>query len=512
MRSGGLVMAVKVGVAAVAVALSTTAGAVGMQPREAPGHGAAGIGDPYYPLYGNGGYRVSHYGIDVTYRPGSGRLTGTTVIKARATQRLSRFDLDFLLRTTSVTVNGARASFVHRPRHELVVTPASTLARGDAMRIRVTYSDVPEDVNFSAIGGWFSPHRGALALGEPEIAVLWFPSNDHPRDKARFDITVRVPHGVEAISNGRLNSVRQRGAERVWRWHVGSPMATYLAFLAIGQYQVERGVTPSGLHYLNAYAGRLGRYETPAKRSVRTTPLIAEWESGIFGPYPFKQIGGVIPPFPVGFALENQTRPVHSKLFFDGQINTYVIAHETAHQWFGDSVSVHNWKDTWLNEGFATYAEWLWTHYTGFARPNQIFRYDYRHLGRHDDFWKLEVGDPGPGREFEGPVYERGAMTLQAIHNVVGERAFGRILRGWARSQAGSNGSTPEFRRLAERIGGKDLGHVFHVWLHTTRRPAPTAANGFPVSSGQQKLSVRDRSQLRTLMRTTSQLARAEGR
>ena len=102
-------------------------------------------------------------------------------------------------------------------------------------------------------------------------------------------------------------------------------------------------------------------------------------------------------------------------------------------------------------------------------------------------------------------------MTLQAVHNKVGDRAFHQFLRRWAATHAGSNGSTAQFRRLAERISGTNLDHVFHVWLHTTRRPAPTAANGFPVSAGKSTLSQRDRSHLQQLNRTTRLLARAEG-
>ena len=505
-------MSVRIGAVALSAAVVVGVGWGPTQARQAPEPGAAGIGDPYYPNYGNGGYRVSHYDIDVAYDLRTGRLTGTTVITARATRDLSAFDLDFLLRTTSVSVNGVAASYQRQRPQELVVTPAAALAEGEAMRIEVAYTGVPEDVNFAAIGGWFSPGRGALGLGEPEIAVLWYPSNDHPRDKATFDITVRVPAGVEAISNGSLRSVGRVGDDRVWRWHVGSPMATYLAFLAIGQYEVEQGTSPSGLPYLNAYAKGLGRYEVPAKRSVRSTPLIAEWEAGIFGPYPFGEIGGVIPPFPVGFALENQTRSVHSKLFFDGHTNTYVIVHETAHQWYGDSVSVHNWKDIWLNEGFATYAEWLWSDYTGFVRPNQSLRQAYDAFGKRNDFWKLEIGDPRPRHLFDFPVYLRGAMTLQAIHNVVGGRDFRRLLRTWATVKSGSDGTTRQFRLLAQRISGQDLRHVFRVWLHTTTRPAPTEANGYPTGPSRTALTLRQRADFTTMIDTTKRLARAESR
>jgi aminopeptidase N len=497
--------------AVLAVGLLASSGAAVTDDHQARRQGAAGIGDPYYPLAGNGGYQVSHYGIDVSYHPVSGRLTGSTVITARAKQRLTRFDLDFLLHATSVKVNGVRAAHHRHRRHELVIRPATPVRKGDVMRVRVAYTGVPEDVSFDAIGGWFSPHRSALAVGEPEVAVLWFPSNDHPRDKARYDITVRVPRGVEAISNGTLRSVGRSGGHRVWRWHVGSPMATYLAFLAIGQYQVEQGVTPSGLPYLNAFAKRLGPYEVQAKRSVRSTPVIAEWESGIFGPYPFGQLGGVIPSYNVGFALENQTRSVYSKTFFGGHINTFVIAHETAHQWYGDSVSVHNWADAWLNEGFATYAEWLWAGYTQFVRPNQVFRANYNFYRRHPSFWKLAVANPGRGHEFDEPVYVRGAMALQALHNVVGDPAFKKIVKTWARVKAGGNGSTPQLRRLAERISGRDLSRLFHVWVHSRTRPAPTRANGFPVRSAQTKLSDVERRHVATVIRATRRLARAEG-
>jgi Peptidase family M1 domain/Peptidase M1 N-terminal domain len=218
-----------------------------------------------------------------------------------------------------------------------------------------------------------------------------------------------------------------------------------------------------------------------ARASFAREPEIVEFLSDNFGPYPFHDAGGVVDHLAgVGFALENQTRPIYAQEFFSDQPSgDDVIVHELAHQWYGDSVSVHFWADIWLNEGFATYAEWLWSEHEGGATPQEIFDGDIANIPADDPFWQLVIGDPGPADLFDQPIYVRGAMTLQSLRNAVGDDAFFRILRKWASSHRGGNGSTAEFIKLAERVSGQDLGALFDTWLFTAGKPdvpAPVAA------------------------------------
>ncbi|HZA16501.1 MAG TPA: M1 family peptidase, partial [Pseudonocardiaceae bacterium] len=165
--------------------------------------GAEGIGDPYFPRAGNGGYDVTGYDIQIRYDPATGRLEGNTTITALATESLSRFNLDLRLAASAVTVDDRPAEIRH-DGGELQVTPAQPVLRGQPMVVRVNYAGVPSDISYGAEQPWMRTVDGALALGEPDSAAWWYPSNDHPSDKATVAVTATVPAGVEAISNGAL--------------------------------------------------------------------------------------------------------------------------------------------------------------------------------------------------------------------------------------------------------------------------------------------------------------------
>jgi aminopeptidase N len=150
------------------------------------------------------------------------------------------------------------------------------------------------------------------------------------------------------------------------------------------------------------------------------------------------------------------------------------MVHELAHQWFGDSVSLRDWNDVWLNEGFASYAEWLWqghvSHDQAWARHH--FRNLYRVYSADNPFWKLAPADPGSRRRmFDQRVYDRGAMALQALRMRVGNPAFFRIMRTWAKERAYGAGTTPQFKRLAERVSGRQLDQLFRDWLYRPAKP-----------------------------------------
>lgn len=493
MRRVVLVMAAAL--AAAMVLAGTPAHAVGAATPATPATtattavapGAAGIGDPYYADYGNGGYDVTHYDIRLRYWPGTDKLAGTTTILARARADLSRLNLDFALTVSEVRVNGWPARFAREGDHELVVTPARPVTSGQNLTIVVRYSGTPSQVAVAGLTPWVRTPDGAVAAGEPEIAWWWYPSNDHPLDKATFDVSVLVPDGVEALSNGVMSGQTRAelpGWSR-WSWRHDKPMATYLAFLVIGQYDVRTDTAPNGQPVINAYSTRLGEFAEHAVASVERTAEVVQWEQGLFGTYPFEAQGGVVvPPSTLGFALENQTRSVYAAEFFRRGSNTYVVVHENAHQWFGDSVSVHHWEDIWLNEGFASYAEWLWSESVGEGTAQELFDFNYARNPADSSFWQVVVGDPGVSNMFDSAVYQRGAMTLHQLRLTTGDQAFFQILREWTTSRRYGNGTTPDFRSLAERISGKDLDHLFTTWLFTPTRPdlgAVTTSKAVPV-------------------------------
>jgi Peptidase family M1 domain/Peptidase M1 N-terminal domain len=670
--------------------------------------GAAGLGDPYYPLDGNGGYDVQHYDLAVSYDPATDRLTGVATISARATQALSAFNLDFVgLRLRSVTVNGV-AAVATRNRGELTVKPKNGLPNGSDFTVVATYDGVPKTLEEFGLSGFIHTDDGAIVIGEPHVAATWFPANDHPRDKASFTFHIAVPAGLEAISNGVLVSQQTSGGWTTWTWDAVEPMTTYLAMMAIGEFEVrayqddgikywdaidsalmadaEPPITPiagdqflysqradssykrltrtidvptggaqvsfqvnrntegafdflfveartaggsdwTTLPDLNGHTNQdtgacpytmnihpfLGHYMTdvppdlgdpddpdddiyfpcattgttgawnaisdvsdgwetwsvqlpngggstvqtevsiayvsddifqargvviddivvstgqgttsfeadaspldgwviaaaapdgsPGNENTWTItgfvpavpgpgasalvsfdrqPEILDFEAKKFGPYPFSASGGVVDAADVGFALENQTRPTYSPGFFFGGPNDFVVVHELAHQWYGDSLAVEAWQHIWLNEGFATYAEWLWSEDQGFGTAQDNFDFWVSIFPPGDPFWDLTIGDPGPEALFAFEVYIRGGMTLQALRNEVGDGRFFRILREWSASQAGGNVTTDEFIALAEGIAHRDLDPLFDAWLFTPGLPGAAASAGVALRS-----------------------------
>ena len=196
-------------------------------------------------------------------------------------------------------------------------------------------------------------------------------------------------------------------------------------------------------------------------------PEIIKFEESVFGGYPFSAAGGIVDRADIFFALENQTRPIYSEFFFGApEGNDFVVVHELAHMWFGDSLALKRWQDIWLNEGFATYAEWLWSEREGFGTAQENFD-SFTGIPADDPFWTLAIGDPGPGSLFDFPVYGRGAMTLHALRLEVGDADFFRILRGWATTRAGDNVTTAEFIQFAERTSNEQLDDLFNAWLST---------------------------------------------
>jgi aminopeptidase N len=461
-----------------ALGLTTaTPGSAYPAPTRGATTGAAGIGDPYFPSDGNGGIDVQHYDVRVGYAFGPGRLTGRTALDVVATQELTRFDLDFLLDVDSVRVDGRRAAFHRRGDHELRITPARPLAAGQPFRVVVRYADRPARHASRGERNWLADSHEVVTMNEPHMATWWFPADDHPRDKATFDITVTVPRGKQVVANGVLAGKRRHDGRTTWHWRADEPMASYLAFFAAGDFETRTGDCAG----VPAYVAVSRRQPEPARRTSagdllqRTCDVLAAY-TPVLGPYPFSTTGGLLTSLPVGFALENQTRPTYPAL--PGS-TAPLVAHELAHQWFGDLVSVDGWRDIWLNEGFAQFLQTWYGEVAG-GQPAQDWLVDtYRSFADDKAFWDLPIDDPGPARLFDGAVYTRGAMAVQALRHRLGDAVFWSLLRTWLAQHAGGNGSVAQFQALASSVTGQDLGAFFDTWLRQRTVPARTAENGF---------------------------------
>ena len=444
--------------------------------RAEPVDGSSGIGDPYWPLDGNGGIDVARYTIANRYAFATGRLSGRTRVDLTATADLRSFSLDFLLPVSKVTVDGVRAGFTRTDGgHELRITPAAPLAAGSRHRVAVTYAGRPSRASYLGERNWLANRREVVTMNEPHMAPWWFPANDHPQDKAMVDVQITVPRGREVISNGRLLGRKVGRRSTTWHWRADEPMVPYLAFFAAGDFEIARG-KHRGLPWLVAVSERLRpASRRAAMRLMKQTPRVVAGLEKDLGRYPFSVVGGLTTSLDPGFALENQTRPTYP---FVGGTYTSLVVHELAHQWFGDDIAVQNWRDIWLNEGFATFMEWRWAETHGGRSAAATLRDYYDGSGPTASLWSVPIGDPGAGRIFTGAVYTRGAMTLQALRNRVGDEVFWRIMRTWIAEQRGGNGASEEFESLAARVSGQDLSGFFAAWLRTATKPARSADNG----------------------------------
>ena len=638
--------------------------------------GSPGLGDEYFPLDGNGGYDVRHYDLDLAYDPETDTLTGVATITAVATQHLSSFNLDLDgLTVRDVEVNGVPATW-ERAGGELTITPARGLRDHTRFTVRIEYDGVP--VTLADGSGFIHTDDGALAVGEPHGAATWYPANDYVTDKASYTIRLTVPEGLEAISNGYLARRTAGQGTTTWTGVARDPMVSYLAMLAIGEFDVraykQRGISywdavdprlyepavprtgeqyaltqsadlaykrltrtisvPAGggelsfwvwrdteptwdfffveahpvgsddwttlpdenghtsqdtgnscpfwlglhpflEHYqtateegcdpegttgewhaasgasygyeqwtidLSAYAGQTievalsyasddivaypgvfvddvsgpggqgttsfeadgdvldgwtvsgapaGSEPNPNDWKVGTAadapepigtfidasleqePEVLAFLSSLYGRYPFGTSGGIVDAASISFALETQTRPIYSAGFFtDLQSGEDVVVHELAHQWVGDYVSIARWQDIWLNEGFATYSEWLWSEADGRETAQEIFDFYASVIPADDPFWTVVIGHPqSEDLLFDISVYYRGAMALHALRTEIGDRAFFRLLRVWIREQRGGQATIEEFIATAERVSGMQLDELFQVWLYTPSKP-----------------------------------------
>jgi aminopeptidase N len=450
-----------IAVAAGSLAVAPEATAQGAMP------GSSGLGDPYFPGSGNGGYDAAHYDLAIDYAPRSERLEATARILATASQDLSQFNLDFRgPRITRITVQGQPAAFRRRGQ-ELIVTPPAAIPAGTEFEVVVGYAGRVGPIRGPGglSEGWFPTGDGAFVAGEPRGSPTWFPCNDIPTDKATYLIRITVPNGRKAFANGILVDRIRQGSNTTFVWRQDEPMATYLATATNGRFELET----STIGGIPSYVAVDPREAAASRRSLRKLPAILELLESEFGPYPFSSTGAIVDKARfVGYALETQTMPI-----YDRAPDEVLVVHELAHQWFGDSVTPERWQEIWLNEGFATWAEWLWIAHRDGQPIERTFNAFYRTPASEKGFWNPPPGDPGgPKHLFDGTVYVRGAMTLEALRQRVGDPVFKSILRRWAAEHQYANASTAEFTALAEEESGQELDAFFADWLYERGKPS----------------------------------------
>ena len=452
---------------ALAVPLLVLALVGGLTASAAGRTGHTGHTDTLFPQQGHPEYDARHYDVRLDYDPRTNRLAARTTIRAFTSEPRQLFRLDLVgMRVTSVRVDGLPAGFRRSAEH-LVVRPRVPVA--GRFTTTVTYSGVPREITDAdgSTEGWVRTDDGAIALGEPVGTMAWIPSDNTPGDKARYRFEVTVPRGFQAAANGDLVSRQDHGRSTTWTWRVRDRMATYLAMVAVGRFTVYR----SSMRSVTGRRIPVWSFVDPTTQRSGTAravlPQVLRFQERLFGPYPVTSAGMVVDNASVGYALETQNRP-----FYPDSVDAATLVHESAHQWFGNSVTLRDWHDIWLPEGFATYAEWLWTGAHDGRTPAERFD-DLYDTPPSSGLWSpapTEFTDPAD--LFGEPVYNRGAMTLQALRERIGDADFFQLLKRWAADYRQGNAGTAQLLRLAEQVSGEQLDQLFADWLELDGRPS----------------------------------------
>ncbi len=437
------------------------------------------MGDDYYPLLGNGGYDVEHYTIALEIDVAAGSLNdATTTIDAIATQELSAFNLDFRgPEIDEVAVDGVAAHW-SRSGGELTITPQAPLAARAPFEVTVRYHGTPDGDEDRFEKGWWATGNSVFAVGEPRGSDVWYPVNGHPLDKATYTLEITVPEEFEVVANGHRREVSiadglDGQSTRTFVWENEEPTASYLVMFHAARMDVSIEERPDGITLLTAFPPTI---DAQTRAVFDDVPAMLDFFESIYGPYPFTALGNtVFEDTSFNAALETQ-----GLISYDASsVRENTVAHEIAHQWFGNSVSPEQWRGIWLNEAFARYAEVLWAEYahgedaalTTLRRQMSSFA----NASRGTDGDEILIGDPGPEHLFSEAVYAGGALMLDDLRHHLGDETFFALLRAWTTQHQYGNASTADFIALAEEVSGEDLDAFFQEWLLTPWTPERVA-------------------------------------
>lgn len=430
------------------------------------------VGDPYTPMLGNTGYDVQKYTLRMTLDPEDPMVGAHVTVEAISTlANLGQISLDFIgFEIDELQASGAELAGYAREEGKLVINFAAPLAEGQPFSLEITYSGEPafEPSDYAP----FEPYLGLIyqqerrrlyVLSEPDGSRYYFPCNDHPTDKARFRFEITVPEELVAVANGTLvdtqteipNAMLDGRAGDRYIWEAADEMATYLAVIAIGDYVRVDGRSPDGVE-LRSYVFPDLRVEMEA-----FTPTMGEmldWMSARFGAYPFEAYG-ILTVRGAGASMESQTMSVIA----GSPSNEDLMAHEMAHMWFGDWVSLESWGDIWRNEGFATYIAALWVTRDSPGQMAQMMEYWEQPF--RSGFLDRPLVNPPPREMFGISTYYKGALLVHDLREEMGDEAFFAGLRLYFERYGGGTAPHQQFQAALEEAAGKSLGAFFAEWL-----------------------------------------------
>ncbi|MDC7119490.1 M1 family metallopeptidase [Corynebacterium sp. MSK151] len=457
---------------------------------------SADFTNPYTGIAFNLGFRVNKYELDLDYRVGPNRLKATATLHIEINAWTSHITLDFADALGADSVDAISDSQAHsidvkRWRHsgrKLRVTFDRELAPDETLRLIVTYSGTPRPVR-SKWGeiGWEELENGALVASQPVGAASWYPCDDDPEVKAFYEFTMVTDAPYEVVAPGLADApVNVGGSRRRWRFVTEEPMASYLATINVGQFKkVELPCQTS-----TVVAWVPSELVANARHDFRDQGRMLDEFAKLFGPYPFRAYQVVICEDDLEIPIEAQGLSIFGANHADGK-DTWnrLIAHELSHQWFGNSVGISQWRDIWLNEGFACYSEWVWSEVSGGASADVHARKHYLDLLEDDQ--DIVIANPGPKLMFDDRLYKRGALTVHALRLLLGDEVFFDLVRKWTTTNRHSVVDAVDFRALANRVcreRGITTSHldvIFDSWLSRSSLPDfPTDPTRSPADQG----------------------------
>ncbi|MBV7293583.1 M1 family metallopeptidase [Corynebacterium sp. TAE3-ERU16] len=395
-----------------------------------------GTRDSYTGVDFNLGFHIRHYRLELDYRVEPNRLTGTATLDMENYLPLKQLTLDLgpSLKVGKITATGSGGVHVgivrwRHARGKLLLTFDTEIPVDSEFTLSVTYSGSPRPVR-SPWGtlGWEELENGSLVASQPCGAPSWFPCDDTPDEKARYDILVSADNPYAVICNGELVERRRSGSRTSWHYRTEHAMATYLATVQVGQYSEFdaadfdprlSGPAPTAPPAPVPVSVFLPAGTAPAARVEFADQVeMLRLYSRLFGPYPFARYKVVVTEDSLEIPLEAQGLSIFGSNHVDGRkTQERLIAHELSHQWFGNSLGLAQWNDIWLNEGFACYAEWLWFEHSAGVPAAEAARRHHRILSRLPK--DVLLADPGPKLMFDDRVYKRGALVVHALRCLI---------------------------------------------------------------------------------------------
>lgn len=418
--------------------------------------------DAYAPHSGDSRYSVSRYSLDLDYTPRVNRLQGTAALAVEVLQPTRGLRVDLVgLRVTRVRVDGRIHKQVTQGPRALQLRFAEELPAGRRLQLEIEYGGKPTPLRSQwGLIGWEELENGALVASQPTGAPTWFPCNDRLGDRSRYELRFACDREFLVAATGTPGRPVQRGGKRVWTFASEVPTATYLVAVHVGEYR--------------SYELAPARLLTPAKHATQVraafapVPRIVEVFEDWFGEYPQEELTIVVTGEELEIPLEAQGMATFG-LNHCAPVEQRLIAHEIAHQWFGNSVGIARWTDIWLNEGFACYAEWIWSEASGGPTIAQCAEEHHTRLAALPQ--DLVIADPGPADMFDDRVYKRGALLLEVLRRKLGDEAFRQVVLGWASAHKHSLVSTDDFLALAQAQSTLSLEDLWRAWLYERALP-----------------------------------------